>query len=602
MKKGFTLIELLAVIIILAIILIIAVPKILDVFKIASEQVNNKQIELFQRAANLYVSNKKNLDPENVEKYITVETLIENGYLKNNIIDPNTKEYLSGVLKVIDDGDYFDLEYIETNNENGEIIQVEPVSSIKNIIVNGNSIQYTSTQGKNLIPTKFEHWESGHYSLSNGQKEPQSNRIRVPYLISTIPSTEYYFSITHPQATFVIRSYDSSGNFLRNKGSIISGIMSSLSDEHYFSVTIYNISASEYVIGFKNKTILPVMYLNSEVDKSFQEFKPKTPSLFYPSEVKSIENSKLIIETCNIFDINTMDITNTTKSNGILSLNPLVYDRILNKTTWVPKPNTDYTLVIDVLENTFNKDVSLITDNRFYFLTNFGTISAGTTGKYVFTSKTREDFSGVTIGSLWFHSDNTITGSLKLKLAIIAGKYNSSEINKCNKTVKKEILLPVLRGFNGLYDTYNLTTGVYTKLFEKNKINNTVDWNDWNATVKRVVAGSNPERKTGFNSLGASNVATVLNNTMGGIDSIGVYSGNSAYYWYPDWFRMGLRESDTMIAANSVLENWLSSNEVYYEYVLKTPIVQSLSPFYYDYIKYIYVDSEVDGILNVEYN
>ncbi len=602
MKNGFTLIELLAVIIILAIILIIAVPKILDVFKIASEQVNNKQIELFQRAANLYVNNKKNLDPENVEKYITVETLIENGYLKNNIIDPNTKEYLSGVLKVIDDGDYFDLEYIETNNENGEIVQVEPVSSIKNIIVNGNSIQHTSVQGKNLIPTKFEHWESGHYSLSDGQKEPQSNRIRVPYLISTIPSTEYYFSITHPQASFVIRSYDSSGNFLRNKGSIKSGVMSSLSDEHYFSLTIYNITASEYEISFNNKTLLPLMYLNSESDKSFQEFSPKTPSLYYPSEVKSVEDSKLIIETCNMFDINTMNITNTSKLNGILTLSPLVYDRILNKTTWVPKSNTDYTLVIDIVENTFNKNVSLITDNRFYFLTNFGTIPAGATGKYVFTSKTREDFSGVTIGSLWFQSDNTITGSLKLKLAIIEGKFNSSEINKCNKTVKKEISLPVLRGFNGTYDTYNLTTGKYTKIFEKNTINNDKVWNDWNATTKRVVGGSYPEKKVGFNSLGASNIATVLNNTMNGIDTIGLYSTNSAYYWYPDWFRMGLRESDTKITADNILQNWLSSNEVYYIYVLQTPIVQNLLPIHYDHIKYIYVDGEVDGILSVEYN
>jgi len=296
-----------------------------------------------------------------------------------------------------------------------------------------------------------------------------------------------------------------------------------------------------------------------------------------------------------------MSLTNSQKIDNLISFNQLKYDRILYSSQWIPKESTEYTLVIDIIENTFDKNIRVITDDRFYFLTNFGEILPNQTGRVIFYSKTREDFSNVTQGSLWFWTQNSVVGTFKIKLGILEGKLTEDEIYNCENPTKREIEIPTLRGFDLGKDTYNINSGEYKKVLEKNIITSSASWNDWTVNTKRVLRNSNPTKKVGVNSLGASNVATVKNNSMGGIDTIGIFNLNSASYWYPDWIKMGLKSTDLITDANTKLKNWLNSNEIYYIYILENPVIQNLIPLYFDYIKYIYLDSEIEGNIIIEY-
>ncbi len=180
----------------------------------------------------------------------------------------------------------------------------------------------------------------------------------------------------------------------------------------------------------------------------------------------------------NIFNPDTMTFTSSTHTQGSeeITLNAGVYDRILNKTKWVPKTDTTYTLVIDVLENTFDKELFLATDDRFYILNYGGSTrinlgSLGFTGKIVKTFKTRSDFSNVTLGSFWFQSNNGVTGTYRIKMSIFEGTTindyepyyitsSSNVVNPQNHTITAEwtpSTYQVIASSNG--GTISSTTG-----------------------------------------------------------------------------------------------------------------------------------------------
>ena len=142
----------------------------------------------------------------------------------------------------------------------------------------------------------------------------------------------------------------------------------------------------------------------------------------------------------NIFNVNTMTFSNSSVVAGtdIISFNSGVYDRILSMTKWVPETDTDYTLVINVLENTLNNTISFKTDSRFYIQDYNGqanyAIAAGNTGTHIINFKTRSDFSSVTLGSFWLQSPNTIQGTFKARITIVAGKNKFIDENTIVKT------------------------------------------------------------------------------------------------------------------------------------------------------------------------
>lgn len=87
-------------------------------------------------------------------------------------------------------------------------------------------------------------WESGHYSMTTGVKEAATNRIRLKELLPILPSTSYKFLMNDSEVlytfSFVVRTYDSTGTFVRSIGAVASGGSVALdSTEVFISVAIY---------------------------------------------------------------------------------------------------------------------------------------------------------------------------------------------------------------------------------------------------------------------------------------------------------------------------------------------------------------------------
>lgn len=90
-NRGFTLIELLGILVILSIISIISFVSISNITK-------NKQEKEYQRfLENIYVATESYLvdNPNTEETYdVSIKTLIDYGYIKENVKNPKTKEYI----------------------------------------------------------------------------------------------------------------------------------------------------------------------------------------------------------------------------------------------------------------------------------------------------------------------------------------------------------------------------------------------------------------------------------------------------------------------------------------------------------------------------
>lgn len=110
-KSGFTLIELLAVIVILAIILLIAVPNILDVIEGSRADAYEANTKMIEDAAKLYMTKNDTI------KTVTVQTLVDEGYLKELPEDPRNGSSILGMV-VIANGeiDYKMSQYNGTHN------------------------------------------------------------------------------------------------------------------------------------------------------------------------------------------------------------------------------------------------------------------------------------------------------------------------------------------------------------------------------------------------------------------------------------------------------------------------------------------------------
>ena len=119
--------------------------------------------------------------------------------------------------------------------------------------------------------------------------------------------------------------------------------------------------------------------------------------------------------------------TNSTRDGDVFTFADQVYDRILRKEYWMPKEDTDYTIVLDILENTFTETMKLSSDTRFYFKTISIPIPIGTTGKVAFNVKTWSNFDNVTSGSIWLQSVKT-TGTFRAKVSILLGTYTADNL------------------------------------------------------------------------------------------------------------------------------------------------------------------------------
>lgn len=107
-NRGFTLVEIIGVVVVLSIILIIAVPSLTKTLKKNEQNKYNDYIDSLEIAAENYVVDKLKLG-ETIDEtlYITIGDLIDAGYVKNIIKNPENEGVLSrdtriSVIKEID--------------------------------------------------------------------------------------------------------------------------------------------------------------------------------------------------------------------------------------------------------------------------------------------------------------------------------------------------------------------------------------------------------------------------------------------------------------------------------------------------------------------
>ena len=90
MKKGFTLVELLGVIVILGIIGVLISPLVLNLINESRSDVDNEQVEAIKRAAKEYTTaHMYSLNCEPTCR-VTIQTLIDEGYLEAKSIKNST--------------------------------------------------------------------------------------------------------------------------------------------------------------------------------------------------------------------------------------------------------------------------------------------------------------------------------------------------------------------------------------------------------------------------------------------------------------------------------------------------------------------------------
>lgn len=94
-KKGFTLIEVIMVIAIIAILSIILTPNVMSLIRKNNEKSCEKMISNIESATKMYVNQNKyelGFDCSGKAKEITLETLVNTGYLAGSITNPMNKE------------------------------------------------------------------------------------------------------------------------------------------------------------------------------------------------------------------------------------------------------------------------------------------------------------------------------------------------------------------------------------------------------------------------------------------------------------------------------------------------------------------------------
>lgn len=102
MKKGFTLAELIGVIVVLSLICLVTVPAVANVLSENKKSLCKTQLKNVLIAANSYASEHLTSMPmtEDEVKTITIQDLIDNGFIDDEIKNPVNKELFDNEIEI----------------------------------------------------------------------------------------------------------------------------------------------------------------------------------------------------------------------------------------------------------------------------------------------------------------------------------------------------------------------------------------------------------------------------------------------------------------------------------------------------------------------
>lgn len=107
MKKGFTLIELMALILIITLIAIFVFPNIVNQIKKSKDATSDSVEDVVISAAKRYINDNPNTFEENGSNYcITIKDLVDNDYLKEDIVNDSENGVLDKFVSVENNNEY----------------------------------------------------------------------------------------------------------------------------------------------------------------------------------------------------------------------------------------------------------------------------------------------------------------------------------------------------------------------------------------------------------------------------------------------------------------------------------------------------------------
>lgn len=153
-NKGFTLVELLAVIAVLLILITLITPKVINQLNSSEDVTQKEQINTLINIAKIYTNqNTEKLPENNSISVITIQELKESGLInKSQILDPKTKEELTGCILIKDENNKYNYEYNEDKCNNLITVTFDPQGG--QLDQTSKNVIYHETYGELPTPTR----------------------------------------------------------------------------------------------------------------------------------------------------------------------------------------------------------------------------------------------------------------------------------------------------------------------------------------------------------------------------------------------------------------------------------------------------------------
>lgn len=272
-KNGFTFIEILGVITLLALISTIILISVSKSLKDSKETLSNVQIENIKSAAEMWRTDNIELIPENDYYIISLNDLQNEGYLKENIIDPKTSELINKTTLIeigmnnINVGDAVDTNALAQRTDNYINQEIQAIknklsTSTEDGIYYYNNVGNLEDGASIIYPTREWNRPRGNILIHNHQFISgciQINGINYDIYKTTVTKLDYPCSTTRGEnlivngdlslkdnTNFSSFTYNSEGYFSRTSSSSTSDTMN-----NFIPVDIYNKS---YEMGMTAKT------------------------------------------------------------------------------------------------------------------------------------------------------------------------------------------------------------------------------------------------------------------------------------------------------------------------------------------------------------
>lgn len=307
--------------------------------------------------------------------------------------------------------------------------------------VHGRSEQVVQEQGKNLADlTKFAANNNSDLKIENNSITANTDFFiyvtfkakagEVYYAKATVYDVQSDKTLVKNLIPYYWHGYATKGNVPEDVIKTDGYTLYILQDVEC-DLLVYNVKTGE-----NRETVFSEIMISKE-DILYEPFQPAMPSPEYPSEIYST-GGKLESHGWNLFDKETMVISNTTLKGDVFTRLPQTYDSIIANKYWIPEPSQDYTVFIDVLSDIQSYELSIKSDDRFYFDKQITYLKKGKNYVHV---RTRDSFENVTIGSLWLAGPK-IDREIKFKLQILKGHVNDVPYDRYRAS---SISLPELR-------------------------------------------------------------------------------------------------------------------------------------------------------------